>query len=184
MKVKIEKTPLKDLLVIEIQSFKDDRGFFVESWNKKDFEEVGLSADFVQDNHSGSVGNVIRGLHYQNTAAPIAKLVKCIQGKIYDVAVDLRTKSSTFGKYHAVELSERNGKQIFVPVGFAHGFATMEDWCEVQYKQTGYYDPQAEGTIIWNDPDLNIAWPVKNPTLSEKDRNAQNLKEYLKNPAF
>jgi len=138
----------------------------------------------VQEGHSGSRYGVLRGMHYQNMTAPMGKLVRCIVGRIFDVAVDLRVSSPTFGKWYGVELSAENKKQIYIPVGFAHGFATLSDVAEVQYKQTGFYTPAAEGTLAWNDPDVGIEWPISNPILSKRDQNGMRLKEYLKNPAF
>lgn len=162
----------------------DSRGFFMESWNKKVFADAAIDADFVQDNHSRSTGNVIRGLHYQDLRAPTAKLVRCTVGKILDVVVDIRAESPTFGRHYAIELNAENKTQLFVPVGFAHGFASLSEVCEVQYKQTGYYVPEAEGGIAWNDPDLAISWPHHDPVMSARDKAQQSLREYRKNPAF
>src|SRR5437016_5182954 len=141
MKTRITKTSLADLVVVNIDFFKDERGFFIESWHKRDFAQAGIPAEFVQDSHSASTYGVLRGLHYQDMRAPMAKLVRCTVGKILDVAVDLRIGSPTFGQGFSIELSAENKSQIFVPVGFAHGFATLSDVCEVQYKQTAFYQP-------------------------------------------
>jgi dTDP-4-dehydrorhamnose 3,5-epimerase len=184
MKTHVTTTGLEGLLVINIDFFKDERGFFIESWHKKDFAEAGIPFDFVQDSHSRSSHRVIRGLHYQDMRAPMAKLVRCTIGKILDVAVDLRVSSPTFGRWYTIELSAENKTQLFVPVGFAHGFATISDICEVQYKQTGYYFPEAEGGIVWNDPDLSIPWPFDNPLLSKRDQHQRSLKQYSQQPAF
>ena len=184
MKITLIKTPLPDLVIVEIDYFEDERGFFIESWNRRTFAEAGLNVDFTQDNHSRSRKGVLRGLHYQDMSAPIAKLVRCTFGAIFDVAVDLRMESPTFGQWYGLELSAENKKQLYVPVGFAHGFATLTDFAEVQYKQTGYYAPQAEGCIIWNDPDVGIDWPVDAPILSQKDKAGMRLQAYLKTPAF
>jgi len=184
MKTRLIKTPLPDLVIVEIDYFQDERGFFIESWHKRDFAAAGLDLEFVQEGHSGSRYGVLRGMHYQNMTAPMGKLVRCIVGRIFDVAVDLRVSSPTFGKWYGVELSAENKKQIYIPVGFAHGFATLSDVAEVQYKQTGFYTPAAEGTLAWNDPDVGIEWPISNPILSKRDQNGMRLKEYLKNPAF
>src|SRR4029453_14778911 len=184
MKTQIIKTPLADLVVVNIDYFKDARGFFIESWNKKDFAEAGLAQDFVQDSHSASGYGVLRGLHYQDMTSPLAKLVRCTAGRIFDVAVDLRMSSPTFGKWFSVELTSENKTLLYVPVGFAHGFATLSDHCEVQYKQTGFYSPPAEGGLAWNDPEVGIEWPVANPVLSRKDAEQPNLMEYRKKPAF
>jgi dTDP-4-dehydrorhamnose 3,5-epimerase len=184
MKTQITKTPLADLVLVNIDYFKDARGFFIESWNKKDFAEAGLAQDFVQDSHSRSGYGVLRGLHYQDMRAPLGKLVRCTVGHILDVAVDLRVSSRTFGQWFSIELSSENQTQLYVPVGFAHGFATLSDVCEVQYKQTDFYRPNCESGIAWNDPDLGIQWPYPDPKLSKRDQNQPSLKQYLENPAF
>lgn len=184
MKVHVTTTPLEGLLVVNIDYFKDDRGFFIESWHKREFAKAGLSFDFVQDSHSRSQYRVLRGLHYQDMRAPMAKLVRCTVGKVLDVAVDLRMESPTFGQAFSIELTAENHTQLLVPVGFAHGFATMSDVCEIQYKQTGFYQPETEGGVAWNDPDLAIAWPFKDPILSKRDQNQMTVKEYRANPAF
>ena len=184
MKTQVTKTPLADLLVVNIDYFKDDRGFFIESWNARDFAEAGIVQSFVQDSHSRSGYGVLRGLHYQDMRAPIGKLVRCTLGRALDVAVDLRVNSPTFGKWFSIELSSENQTQVYVPVGFAHGFATLSDVCEIQYKQTGLYSPECEGGIAWNDPDVGIHWPYEDPILSKRDQNQPTLKQYLQNPAF
>jgi dTDP-4-dehydrorhamnose 3,5-epimerase len=184
MKLRVTPTPLAGLRVVEIEYFKDERGFLIESWNKKDFAAVGLTDDFVQDNHSASGAGVIRGMHYQDMHAPMAKLVRCTVGRILDVAIDLRASSPTFGKWFSIELSPENRKLVYIPIGFAHGYATLSDYCEVQYKQTGYYRRDAEGGIAWNDPDIKIAWPVDNPVLSKRDQQLPSFREYRKKPAF
>ena len=184
MKTTFVQTPLTGVLVVEIDYFEDERGFFMESWNKRTFAEAGLDVEFTQDNHSRSRAGVLRGLHYQDMSAPLAKLVRCTFGAIFDVAVDLRAGSPTFGQWYGIELSAANKKQLYVPVGFAHGFATLTEFAEVQYKQSGYYAPQAEGCIIWNDPEIGIDWPVDKPILSAKDWQGMSLQAYLKTPAF
>lgn len=184
MKTHVTRTPLPDLVVVNIDYFKDERGFFIESWNKKDFAEAGLAHEFVQDSHSRSGYGVLRGLHYQDMRAPIGKLVRCTVGRILDVAVDLRVTSPTFGKWFSIELSSENQTQLYVPVGFAHGFATLSEVCEVQYKQTAFYRPDCEGGIVWNDPDVGIEWPFEDPILSKRDQDQPSLKQYLQNPAF
>ncbi len=184
MKTRLSKTPLEGLLVINIDFFSDDRGFFLESWHKRDFAEAGLSFDFVQDSHSRSSYRVLRGLHYQDTRAPMLKLVRCTVGRVFDVAVDLRVSSPTFGKWYGIELSAENKTQLLIPIGFAHGFLTLSDVCEIQYKQTDYYRPQTEGGIIWNDPEVGIEWPLRDPVLSKRDQNQASLKQYLQSPAF
>lgn len=184
MKTKLSKTPLEGVFVVDIDFFKDERGFFMESWHKRDFAEAGLSFDFVQDSHSRSSCGVLRGLHYQDMRAPMAKLVRCTVGRVFDVAVDLRVSSPTFGKWFGIELTAENKKQLLVPIGFAHGFLTLSDVCEIQYKQTEYYAPQTEGGISWNDPEVAITWPLTDPILSKRDQNQASLKQYLQNPAF
>ena len=184
MKTQVTKTPLEDLVVIDIDYFEDDRGFFIESWNQRDFKEAGLDLQFVQDSHSRSRKNVLRGLHYQDMTAPMGKLVRCTAGAVFDVAVDLRPASLTFGRWFGVKLSEDNKRLIYVPVGFAHGFATLSDAAEIQYKQTGFYTPSAEGSLRWNDPGVGIDWPISSPTLSDRDQNALSWADYRKNPAF
>ena len=184
MKVRVTKTPLPDLAVVNIDYFKDERGFFMESWHKRNFAEAGLDCEFVQESHSSSRFGVLRGMHYQDMRAPMVKLVRCLVGRILDVVVDLRTNSPAFGRWFSIELSAENKTLLYVPVGFAHGFATLADYCEVQYKQTEYYRPETEGGIAWNDPDIGIQWPYADPILSERDRRQMSFKEYRSNPAF
>ena len=184
MKTRVTETPLEGLVVINIDYFRDERGFFIESWHKKDFAEAGLPCEFVQDSHSRSGYRVLRGLHYQDARAPMAKLLRCTVGRVLDVAVDLRTSSATFGRWFSIELNAQNQTQFFVPAGFAHGFATLSDVCEIQYKQSEFYQPAYEGGIAWNDPDLAIDWPFKDPILSKRDQNQMSLKQYRENPAF
>lgn len=184
MKTHVVPTQLPDLSVVEIDYFKDERGFFIESWHRRDFAEAGLDLEFVQEGHSRSVRNVLRGLHYQDMTAPMGKLVRCTVGAIFDVAVDLRVGSPTFGKWCGIELSADNKNQLHVPPGFAHGFATLTEIAEVQYKQTGFYTPASEGTLAWNDPEVGVNWPVSEPILSKRDQNGMSLKDYLRNPAF
>ena len=184
MKTRVTKTPMEGLVILNIDHIQDDRGFFIESWNKRDLAEAGLSYEFVQDSHSRSSYGVLRGLHYQDMRAPMAKLVRCTMGRILDVAVDLRMSSPTFGRPFTIELTSENKTQLLVPVGFAHGFATLSDVCEVQYKQTDYYQPSCEAGIAWNDPEVGINWPIKDPVLSKRDQNQMSLKQYRANPAF
>lgn len=166
----IVKTAIPDVLIIEPQVFGDARGFFFESFNQKVWQALtGLTTPFVQDNQSRSEKNVLRGLHYQ-IQQPQGKLVRVIQGKIFDVAVDLRRTSSYFGKWVGMELSGENRRQLWIPEGFAHGFAVLSDTADVLYKTTDYWAPQFERTILWNDPDLAISWPFADqPVLSVKD---------------
>ena len=185
MKMRMNKTPLDGLLVVEIDFFRDERGFFMESWHKRDFAEAGLPYEFVQDSHSRSAHRVLRGLHYQDMRSPMAKLIRCTVGRVLDVAADLRVGSPTFGKWFSIELTAENKTQLLVPLGFAHGFLTLSDVCEIQYKQTEYYRPEAEGGVAWNDKDIAIDWPLRNPPiLSRRDQNQPSLKQYLQNPAF
>lgn len=168
------KTDIQDVLIIEPKVFGDDRGFFFESFNAKAFESVtGLKRQFVQDNHSKSVKNVLRGLHYQ-VKQPQGKLVRVVQGEVFDVAVDLRKSTKTFGQWVGVHLSAENKRQFWIPEGFAHGFVVLSDSAEFLYKTTDYYAPEHERCIIWNDSTLNIEWPIETaPSLSAKD--AQGL---------
>lgn len=168
--MKIIKTNIPDVLIVEPKVFGDARGFFFESFNQKKWRDVtGLNTVFVQDNHSRSEKNVLRGLHYQ-ILQPQAKLVRVVRGAVFDVAVDLRRSSQTFGCWTGTELSENNHRQMWIPEGFAHGFLVLSDAAEFLYKTTDYWAPEYERTIVWNDPDLAIAWPLKTtPILSNKD---------------
>ena len=184
MKTHVKATPLAGLVSVDIEFFSDERGFFIESWHQRDFAEAGLDISFVQEGHSRSGRNVLRGLHYQDMTAPMGKLLRCTVGAIFDVAVDLRVDSPTFAQWFSIELSAENKTMLYVPEGFAHGFATISDVAEVQYKQTGFYTPSAEGSIAWNDPDIGVKWPISDPQLSARDQQAMSLQEYKKNPAF
>ena len=174
----IIKTEIPDVLIIEPKVFGDARGFFYESFNQKVWrEKTGIDAVFVQDNHSRSAKNVLRGLHYQ-IRQPQGKLVRAIRGAVFDVAVDLRRKSPTFGRWVGTELSEENCRQLWIPVGFAHGFLVLSDVAEFLYKTTDYWAPEYERTINWNDPDLAVAWPLQGePVLSAKDAKGTAFKE-------
>lgn len=164
-------TAIPDVLIIEPNVFGDERGFFFESYNAREFAELtGVKAEFVQDNHSRSAKNVLRGLHYQ-IQQPQGKLVRAVAGTVYDVAVDLRKNSPAFGKWAGVELSAENRRMLWIPPGFAHGFLVLSDHAEFLYKTTDYWAPEHERCIAWNDLGLNIAWPIKEePQLSPKDR--------------
>jgi dTDP-4-dehydrorhamnose 3,5-epimerase len=184
-KFKKIETNINDLYIIEPTVFGDDRGFFMESYSKRDFEEIGLNMEFVQDNHSKSKKGVLRGLHFQ-TKHTQGKLVRVIKGSVWDVAVDLRKDSDTFGKWYGVLLTEENKRMFYVPEGFAHGFLTLEDETEFQYKCTDYYAPEYDSGILWNDEDLSIEWPfdeygitIENLSLSEKDKKQQSFKEFV-----
>ncbi|WP_461536554.1 dTDP-4-dehydrorhamnose 3,5-epimerase [Spongorhabdus nitratireducens] len=175
--MKIIPTRISDLIIIEPKVFGDDRGFFLETFQAKRYrEEVGIEYDFVQDNHSRSSSGVLRGLHFQKSK-PQGKLVRVVSGEVYDVAVDIRPGSPTFGQWEGVMLSAKNKKQFWVPPGFAHGFVVISDTADFEYKCTDYYDPQDEGSFRWNDPDIAIQWPVESPSLSLKDENAPAFKE-------
>ncbi len=182
--MRVETTSLPGVLIVDTDLFRDDRGFFIENYHKARFADQGIIETFVQDNHSRSKHKVLRGLHYQDTSAPMGKLVRCTEGQIFDVAVDLRTTCSTFGKWFGIELSASNMRQLFVPAGFAHGFVTLSDFAQVQYKCTAYYTRSSEGTINWNDSDIGIEWPIVDPVLSARDQNGVSLREYRSNPAF
>jgi dTDP-4-dehydrorhamnose 3,5-epimerase len=166
-----QRTSIEGLYVIEPKVYEDARGFFMETYTKKAFEDMGIHIDFVQDNHSKSEKNVLRGLHFQ-VNQPQGKLLRVISGSIYDVAVDLRRESPTYGQWYATTLSADNKRQFYVPPRFAHGFLTLEDQTEVLYKTTDYYHPEDEGGIIYNDSTLNISWPVEHSQiiLSDKDK--------------
>lgn len=175
--MKVIPTEIPDVLIIEPQVYGDDRGFFLESFNEKNFrEKTGVNTTFVQDNHSMSLKNVLRGLHYQ-IQNPQGKLVRVVVGSVFDVAVDARKSSPTFGQWVSCVLSAENKRIFWVPEGFAHGFLVLSDTAEFLYKTTNYYYPQYETTILWNDPDLAIDWPLETaPTLSTKDQAGQPFK--------
>ncbi|NJN63499.1 MAG: dTDP-4-dehydrorhamnose 3,5-epimerase [Acidobacteria bacterium] len=177
-------TDLSGVLIIEPIVHRDARGFFFESYNERTFTRLGIADRFIQDNHSRSERGVLRGIHYQDLRAPLGKLVRCTRGAILDVAVDLRVQSPTFGHHVAVELTEDNARQLWVPVGFGHGFATLSEIAEVQYKCTGFYVPECEGAIRWNDPELAIGWPFTEPTLSARDATSSSFADYRTRPAF
>ena len=175
--MRLINSSLPEVLIVEPRVFGDDRGYFYESYNERELEQLGLRAHFVQDNHSRSARNVLRGLHYQITQAQ-GKLVRVTAGEIYDVAVDIRRSSPTFGKWATVVLSAENRWMCWVPPGYAHGFVITSDYAEVQYKTTDYWAPQHERCIIWNDPDLAISWPLLGePILSQKDRAGLPLRQ-------
>ena len=170
----IIKTKLSDCIIIEPKVYGDDRGFFLETFQAERYATVGITLPFVQDNHSRTSKGVLRGLHFQKTK-PQGKLVRVVRGEVYDVAVDIRLGSPTYGRWEAVVLSEDNKKQFWVPPGFAHGFMVISDFADFEYKCTDYYDPTDEGSLLWNDPDLNIPWPIKSPFISIKDSQAPLL---------
>ena len=169
-KITVTKTDINDLVVVTPKVFEDNRGYFFESYNKRDFWEAGLIYDFVQDNQSESSKGVLRGLHYQ-IQYPQAKLVRVIKGEVFDVAVDLRKGSETYGKWFGLILSEDNKKQLLIPRGFAHGFLVLSDKAVFSYKCDDFYHPDDEGGLMWNDPDIGISWPnVENIVLNDKDK--------------
>lgn len=179
--MKLIKTHIEGVTVIEPKVFSDSRGCFFESFSERDFaEEVG-PVRFVQDNESRSVYGVIRGLHFQKPPHAQAKLVRVVKGKVLDVAVDLRKDSPTFGQHVAMELSDENRRQMFIPRGFAHGFSVLSEEAVFQYKCDSYYAPESEGSLVWNDPDLNIDWnvPAGSEILSDKDRMSPRLKDII-----
>ncbi len=176
--MKVIQTEIPDVLVIEPQVFGDERGFFYESYNEKVLlEKAAIVGHFVQDNHSRSAKNVLRGLHYQ-IKQPQGKLVRVVVGSVFDVAVDLRKSSKTFGQWVSMHLSAEHKQQLWVPPGFAHGFLVLSEYAEFLYKTTDYYAPEHERCILWKDPDLAIAWPIlEEPVLSAKDRSGKSLRE-------
>lgn len=178
MPFEFEQQKIKELILIKPKILEDNRGFFYESYKKSDFCANGITSEFNQDNHSKSSKGVLRGLHYQIAPYEQAKLIRCIKGQIYDVAVDIRPKSKTFGQYIRVKLSEENKHMLYIPSGFAHGFVALSDIVEISYKVSGEYAPQAERGIIWNDKDININWDIDfKPILSEKDKILPRLSE-------
>ena len=178
---KFTKTEIPEVMLAEPQVFGDDRGFFLEAYKKSEFINNGITVDFVQDNHSKSKAKVLRGLHFQTGYSAQAKLVRCIKGEIFDVAVDLRQGSSTFLKWVGYVLSEENKKELFIPAeGFAHGFCVLSDEAEITYKCSNEYNPASESGVIWNDESIKIDWPIKDPILSDKDAKNMSVKEIFK----
>lgn len=180
--ITIKKTGIPDVLLLTPKKFGDSRGFFLESYSRRDYDTIGIAQEFVQDNHSRSIKGVLRGLHYQHPQSQ-DKLIRVTLGCIYDVAVDIRSGSPTYGRWIGVELSEDDPTMIFVPSGFAHGFLVLSEVAEVQYKVNEYYNPEAEGGLQWNDPEIGIVWPllengIDHPLLSEKDKKNVKLSEF------
>ena len=181
-KYKFVKTPISDLVIVETMQFRDERGFFIETYNEDIFRSNGITERFVQDNHSHSKKGVLRGLHFQ-IKHPQGKLVQVVKGKVFDVAVDLRRDSPTFGKWFGIELSEENHLQFYIPPRLAHGFLSLENGTEFLYKCTDYYYPDDEGGIIWNDPTINIKWPLEKIDkliISNKDKSLPTFEEAVK----
>ncbi len=170
MPFKFKKLSIPDVILIEPHVFEDQRGFFLENFKESDFKKNGIDTNFIQDNYSYSLKKVLRGLHFQKLPKAQAKLVTTLKGEIFDVAVDLRKNSTTYGKWVAEILSEENHLSLYIPQGFAHGFCVLSNGANVLYKTTQEYSSEHEGGIIWNDPDLNISWPVDDPILSKKDQ--------------
>ena len=178
MPFEFKKLEIPDVIMIKPKVFEDERGFFMETYKKEDFDEkAGINGEFIQDNHSKSKRGVLRGLHFQKEPYAQAKIVRCIRGAIYDVAVDLRKNSPTFGNYVGINLSEDNMYQLYIPGGCAHGFLVVSDAAEVIYKVDNSYAPDFESGLRWNDPDVDIPWPNKNPILSSKDQQLSTLRE-------
>ena len=177
MPFEFKRLEIIDVILIKPKVFGDERGFFMETYKKGDFEEVGIKGEFIQDNHSRSKYGVLRGLHFQKEPYAQAKIIRCVRGVIYDVAVDLRSGSQTFGKYVGVNLSEDNKYQLYISRGYAHGFLVLSENAEVVYKVDNVYAPDYEGGLVWNDPYVDIQWPNDNPILSEKDKRWPTLKE-------
>lgn len=174
--MRIVETPIPGLLVIEPRIMQDERGFFIETYHEIRYAQAGITARFVQDNQSRSLRGVLRGLHYQ-LRRPQAKLVRVARGEVFDVAVDIRRGSPTFGQWYSTLLCEANARQIFIPEGFAHGFCVLSEVADLAYKCSEFFDPEDQFGVIWNDPDLGIAWPVASPILSEQDRGLPRLSE-------
>ena len=180
MPFEFERQCIGDVILVKPKVFGDNRGFFMEAYKKSEFQKNGIDVEFSQDNHSKSSAHVLRGLHYQEAPYGQAKLVRCSKGRIFDVAVDIRKNSKTFGKYVKVELSEDNKHMLFIPEGFAHGFVVLSDEAELLYKASGEYAPQADRGILWCDEDININWEIDfEPILSEKDKIQPRLRDVL-----
>jgi dTDP-4-dehydrorhamnose 3,5-epimerase len=182
MPLHIESTYLNGMVVLAPAVFEDERGFFMETYREDQFRELGLPTAFQQDNHSRSVRNVVRGLHFQ-WEPPMGKLMRVTLGTAFLMAVDIRKGSPTLGQWRGVEVSAENKKMVWAPAGFARGFAVLSDYAEIQYKCTGIYNNKAESGILWNDPAIGIEWPVSDPILSGKDAKAQTLAQWLASPA-
>ncbi len=179
-------TALGGVVLVRSKRHRDDRGFFYEAWQERAFADLGITARFVQDNHSRSVRGVLRGMHWQDRRAPLGKLVRCTRGAIFDVVVDLRVGSPTFSRWAAWTLSEEDEDPglLWVPPGFGHGFLCLSDVAEVQYKVTGPWNRESEGCLRWDDPAVGIRWPIADPVLNARDRAAPGLDAYLRAPSF
>ncbi len=181
MALSFQKLKIPEVILITPQVYNDERGFFLESYKKSEFEQNGITQHLVQSNHSGSSKGVLRGLHYQKEPHAQAKLIRCIRGEIFDVAVDIRQNSPTFGQWIGLNLSEINKQMLYIPEGFAHGFYTISSQAEIIYHITKEYNPRSDSGIIWNDPDIAIEWPEKNVILSAKDEQLLRLKNIHEN---
>ena len=181
--MEISKTPLSGVLMLRPRVFKDGRGWFQETYNREKFFAAGILENFVQDNHSRSARHTLRGLHYQSRPGQ-AKLVRCTLGEIWDVAVDIRSDSPTFGRHFGVRLTQEDPSQIMIPLGFAHGFLVLSDWAEVQYKCSSVYNAATESGIQWDDPDLAVAWPLEgsSPLISDRDKHNPSFRDYRSGP--
>jgi dTDP-4-dehydrorhamnose 3,5-epimerase len=177
LNMNVIETSLEGCVVIEPKTYQDQRGFFLETYHQLKYSNIAnIQDNFVQDNYSRSAKDVLRGLHFQKTK-PQGKLVRVVKGSVFDVAVDLRKNSATYGKHESIVLSEENKKQFYIPPGFAHGFLVLTEFADFEYKCTEFYDPSDEGSLLWNDDDIGIDWPCKEPVLSEKDTHANKLNE-------
>jgi dTDP-4-dehydrorhamnose 3,5-epimerase len=178
MPFEFKKLDIPEVILVIPKIFGDSRGFFMETYKASEFKANGVEVDFVQDNHSRSTKDVIRGLHFQKAPKSQAKLIRCPKGRIFDVAVDLRPDSKTFGQWVGAELSEENQNMLYIPAGFAHGFSVLSDEAEVMYKASDEYAPELDAGILWNDKDVNINWQIENPIISDKDKVLPTLQEY------
>lgn len=185
MDVRVSPTSLQGVWLIEPEFFQDERGFFMESYHKRQLQAHGIDIDFVQDNHSRSVAGVVRGFHYQAPPSEQHRLVRCTAGAVLDVVIDIRADAATFGRWAAFELTAENKKQLLMGPAFAHGFAVLSETAEVQYKCSNHHDASAERTLAWDDPELAVKWPFESPILSEKDRTrGMSVAAYLEQPDF
>jgi len=176
--IKAKKTPLEGFLILELETFKDDRGFFLETFQEKNYKEAGIKDKFVQDNQSRSSKGVLRGIHFQ-VKRPQAQIVTVMRGSIFDVGVDLRQNSSTFGQWHGVELSDIGQRQVYMAPGIAHGFCVLSDLADLHYKVSRFYDPDDECGMLWNDSEVNIDWPSINPLIHQRDATYQSLSQLI-----
>ena len=176
--IKTKKTPLEGFLILELETFKDDRGFFLETFQEKNYKEAGIKDKFVQDNQSRSSKGVLRGIHFQ-VKRPQAQIVTVMRGCIFDVGVDLRQNSSTFGQWHGVELSDVGQRQVYMAPGIAHGFCVLSDLADLHYKVSRFYDPDDECGMLWNDSEVNIDWPSINPLIHQRDATYQSLSQLI-----